>query len=143
MPLPGWCGGDAVAGVVRRRRLGDAAAGVVRRRLGDASTKVSVYWAGPLAFCFVQEDDALCPGVIQLTITPWAEAPYYPAAGPASPTWLVNSVVKASLTRVLYFSTRRPCPARYSKRLFCEIITDKVYFVLKFVQRVIFIDFAA
>jgi hypothetical protein len=35
MPRPGWCGGDVVAGVVRRR-LGDAAAGVVRRRLGDA-----------------------------------------------------------------------------------------------------------
>jgi hypothetical protein len=141
MPLPGWCGGDAVAGVVRRR-LGDAAAGVVRRRLGDAAAKVSVYWAGPLAFCFVQEDDALCPGVIQLTITPWAEAPYYPAAGPASLTWLVNSVVKTPLTRALYFSTRHPCPGRYSKGLFCKIITHEVYFVLKFVQRVIFVDSA-
>jgi hypothetical protein len=39
MRRPGWCGGDAVPGVVRRR-LGDAAAGVVRRRLGDAAAGV-------------------------------------------------------------------------------------------------------
>jgi hypothetical protein len=73
MPRPGWCGGDVVAGVVRR--LGDAVAGVVRRRLGDAAAgggaaaagRCAVYWAGPQAFCFVQEDDAPDPGAIRMT----------------------------------------------------------------------------
>jgi hypothetical protein len=86
MPRPGWCGGDVVAGVVWRRlgdaaagvvrrRLGDAVAGVVRRRLGDAAAgggaaaagRCAVYWAGPQAFCFVQEDDAPDPGAIHMT----------------------------------------------------------------------------
>jgi hypothetical protein len=159
----GWCGGDAAAGWSG----GDAAAAVVRRRCGGCGgpaamrrlrwygggwgrcgSSVLVFfldrssvgiWAGP--FWSTQEDDALSRGVIQRIITPWIEAPYDPGAGPASPRWLVNSVSTAPLTRALYFSTQRPCPGRYSKGLFCEVVTNEVHFMLKFVKRVIFVDF--
>jgi hypothetical protein len=126
MRRPRWCGGNAVAGVVRRRL------GVVRRRLGRCrSIGVDILgWAllfhtggrRPVPRRDTADHNALGRGAI------------LPSAGPASPTWLVNSVAKAPLTRALYFSTRRPCPGRYSKGLFCEIITEEVYFVLKFVQ---------
>jgi hypothetical protein len=47
-----------------------------------------------------------------------------------------------ALDKGVVLSTRRPCPGRYSKGLFCEIVTKEVYFLLKFFKKVIFVDYA-
>jgi hypothetical protein len=76
------------------------------------------------------EYDALGWGAVCLTVEP------------ICPAWRVSFVTTTPLTGALYILTWRPRCGRHWVRLFYKIFLKTVYFVLKFTERVIFVDSA-